>query len=127
MGDQIHSIHPSVLCAAPGGADVKELELMKHCIREDTQLYLLNYDTLDLIGAFTCTSAPERALVPEAFGGKFSAQVFIMPLETPLLQCKLQARIPAGPKSEEELVKLRSLLEAGGLAPSEAQDAWGVA
>jgi len=99
---------------------------MKHCIQQDTQLFLLNLNTKCLIGAFVVAASPDRHVVPEAFGGKFSAQVRVLPMDSPLLTAQLKERIPTGPVSADELESLRSLLEQGEATSPEVMEAWGI-
>lgn len=106
------------------GSPAKELRQMQHCIKPDTQLFLLNFETLKLIGPFVGISTPELDIAHEAFGGKFSAQICAEPLAEPLLQAALRERLRAGPKSAAEVEQLRGALAAGGAAPDDLQDVW---
>lgn len=108
------------------GSPQRELQQMKHCIQQDTQLFLLNLNTKCLIGAFVVAASPDRHVVPEAFGGKFSAQVRVLPMDSPLLTAQLKERIPTGPVSADELESLRSLLEQGEATSPEVMEAWGI-
>lgn len=104
------------------GSPAKELPQMKHFITQETQLFLLNYDSLRIIGAFSMCDPPAAHLVREAFGGKYSAQVRVTPLDEPLLQATLGERMSAGPMSLEALASLRMKLQEA--ASEEAQAAW---
>ena len=58
---------------------------MKQFINDDTQLFLFNFQTRTLIGTFSALSAAEQDIKPDAFNGKFSAQVSVVPMDQPLL------------------------------------------
>lgn len=109
------------------GSPAKELAQMKHCITDETQLFLLNFQSLTLTGAFTVAALPDRHVEPEAFSNKFSAQVRVAPLDIPLMQVKLTQRIPSGPKTASEVEELRASLGEGGAAAPDVQEAWEVA
>merc|ERR1712217_117011 len=84
------------------GSPERELKLMKHCIRTfDTELFLLNFESLKLTGPFVAVEEPNKDVVPGAFGGKFTAQVRVVPLDYPLVEVQVTQRTPAGPLFKE--------------------------
>merc|ERR1712003_210595 len=95
------------------GSPAKQLQQMKHCIKSDTALFLLNHQSRTLMGTFVAASEPDQDIVPGAFHDKFSAQVRAQPLDVPLMQVRLQERVNAGPKSSAQVKVLSSLLLEG--------------
>lgn len=77
------------------------------------------------MGPFVAAGPPEIGLAPGAFGGKFNAHVAVG-LESPMLEVKLNARIPSGPKSPVEVKALLGQLHQGRAASAALQEAWGV-
>lgn len=107
------------------GAPQADLERMKKNIKPaDTLLFLLNFQTLKLMGPFLSLEEVSKSIVPNAFGGKFSAQVGVEPLDTPLREAKVEKRVPAGPKTVDQTESLAMLLQGGQEAPAKVQESW---
>lgn len=102
-----------------------ELGRMKQVITPGTQLFLLNFQSMKLVGPFVATGLPDRAIVPNSFGGRYNAQVPAAPLEAPLREVKLDTRPRNGPMTPEEVDALLGRLGAGQAAEAKVQEAWG--
>jgi len=109
------------------GAPDSELHRMKRCIVPGSHLFLLNFQTVKLMGPFVADCIPEHAIVPGAFGGKYNAHVRVVVKDTPLHEVKLGSRIPGGQKSAEEVAALEAQLKQGNAVEAKVQQAWGVA
>ena len=55
------------------------------------------------MGIFTANGPPELNIVPTAWGGKFGAQVRVVPAQTPVAVVKLEAKMGGGAKSVQEV------------------------
>lgn len=112
-------------CAARGllAAPPRELDKMRRCIGPRTQLFLHNFESRVLLGPLVAKQAPDFNLEPDAFSGRFGAQVVVAP-QRALRQAWLDHRVPSGPKSVPELRDLRSALRRGWLADRETRAAW---
>lgn len=91
------------------GSPERELPQMKERITQDTWIFLLNIDVLKLIGPFSPSIEPALDIVPSAFKKRFRAQVRVMPMQ-PLMEVQLGQRIPAGPKTAEEVTFFSELM-----------------
>lgn len=96
------------------GAPERDLHIMKHCITPETPLFLLNYQSKTLMGAFRSTTQPETGIAKEAFNGKFTAQICVTPWDAEVLKCQLPSPIHAGSKTAAEVADLEAKLKAGG-------------
>lgn len=118
-------------CGAAGllGSPQKELPLMQEFINDDTQLFLYNFQTQMLIGTFSALTEASRNINAEAFNGKFSAQVSVVPMDQPLLAAKFlksDKRISSGPKTEAEVDEFIAKLAEGNMASPDVQESWGI-
>jgi len=116
------------------GCPEREFPQLQKCIQPDTLLFLLNMDSLNLVGPFIAAEEPKLNIVPGAFNGRFKAQVRVTPCDPPgIREIQLERRIPGGPKTVEEVEKFKEWM----LQPDEAcgssgagprlQEAWGSA
>jgi len=109
------------LCGSPD----RELPNMKQYIKPDTQLFLLNMETLKMLGPFAPNSKPEYGIVKAAFGGRFNAQVRVMP--TPgLMETQLEKKCPSGPKDAAGMKLMRHYFEKANPAPINVLQMWGI-
>eukprot|EP00747_Dinoflagellata_sp_TGD_P099882 gnl/TRDRNA2_/TRDRNA2_167879_c0_seq5.p1 gnl/TRDRNA2_/TRDRNA2_167879_c0~~gnl/TRDRNA2_/TRDRNA2_167879_c0_seq5.p1 ORF type:complete len:1148 (-),score=292.16 gnl/TRDRNA2_/TRDRNA2_167879_c0_seq5:64-3486(-) len=107
------------------GSPHGELKRMTQTITVDAKLFLLNFQTMKLMGPFTAFGEPSLNIAPGAYGGKFSAQVAVAPLEEPLMEIWLNQRIPCGPKTPAETASLlKRLQEQGNPCAESTQKAW---
>eukprot|EP00927_Polykrikos_kofoidii_P009485 TRINITY_DN13951_c0_g1_i1.p1 TRINITY_DN13951_c0_g1~~TRINITY_DN13951_c0_g1_i1.p1 ORF type:complete len:733 (+),score=115.05 TRINITY_DN13951_c0_g1_i1:121-2319(+) len=108
------------------GSPASELPDMERCIRPGTQLMLFNIESFSLIGTFVAIGAPGSSLVPDAFGGRFTAQVRVALLEAPVVQTTIGRRLTAGSRSASEWKALRVELHSKGSVAADGgvQDAW---
>eukprot|EP00927_Polykrikos_kofoidii_P082736 TRINITY_DN8302_c1_g1_i1.p1 TRINITY_DN8302_c1_g1~~TRINITY_DN8302_c1_g1_i1.p1 ORF type:complete len:1233 (-),score=226.89 TRINITY_DN8302_c1_g1_i1:48-3746(-) len=104
---------PEVFERALVGASTKELSLMRTCIGKNTQIFLVNTDTLELFGSFRLAGAPGANLAVGAFGGRLSAQLRVQPMVLPLRQGRLQRAVGGGPKMSAEAQMLKMSLWRG--------------
>lgn len=92
-----------------------ELNKMKRFIRPETELFLFNFESLTLRGAFTPVGLPEQDLAMDAFGRKYRAQLRVAFNDAPLREVHLDRKLAAGPKSASEVEVLHSQLRKGQL------------
>merc|ERR1719163_1894553 len=90
----------------------------------ETLLFLLNFQTLKLMGPFLSFDKVSKDIVPSAFKGRFKSQVGVEPLDVPLREVKKDKRIPAGPKTITETEGLVLELWGGQEASAKVQEAW---
>merc|ERR1712137_328695 len=62
------------LCGAPR----RELGQMNRCITKDTKIFMLNINSRELLGVFRTHGCPDLDIDPDAFDGRFRAQVRIV-------------------------------------------------
>ena len=99
----------------------REMAQMVETIKADTLCFLINFETLRLTGPFTVLQGPEWGLVRSAFGGRFGAQVRVVPSATwPLYDAQLQQRVPGGAKNGAGVMEIMKLLQKG----KEANDSY---
>merc|ERR1712107_616576 len=112
-------------CASFGvlASPIADLERMKEYITVGTPLFLINFQSRRLMGAFKAAAPPEEDLAPEAFGGKFSAQVRI---DWPDARevAYLQTRMKAGPKTRAEVISMMLELTEGKDLKSVKESPW---
>jgi hypothetical protein len=102
-----------------------ELGKMKSHITDKTLLFLLHMDSRRLLGTFVAVGTPEKNIVPNAFDGKFEAQVRVKPAsDGGLVAAQLDCRITGGPKRGTDLQFLTDALLGGTLADAAQQAAW---
>jgi hypothetical protein len=107
------------------GSPTWELHRMKaNIVPEDTLLFLLNFNTLRLMGPFLSFEEAKLDIVRNAFKGNFRAQVRVAPLDMSLLEARMDRRIACGPKTVAETETLVAKLWAGQQAPANLQEAW---
>jgi len=75
-----------------------------------TRLFLHNSDNLHVSGMFTAVSEPALDIVPGTFGKYFRAQVRVLPVQ-PFAEANLGRRIPAGPRTADEVTELMKLMK----------------
>merc|ERR1719171_2947899 len=97
---------------------------MNACITSGTPVFLLNLQTLKLMGQFTATGAPDRCIASGAFGGKFNAHVRVAASKGKLREVKLERRIPTGRKTVAEVGALEQQLQQGQELDATSQQAW---
>ncbi|CAE8585540.1 unnamed protein product [Polarella glacialis] len=94
----------------------RDMEKMRRCICEHTQLFLQNFESHQLLGPFRAVCNPQHSFCPEAFKGRFGAQVRVKPM---LGDFVVQTRIPAlwlaGPMTSEEMQELWETLKTGDI------------
>ena len=100
-----------------GGGD---LAGMQRSIKADTQLFLFNFQSLKLMGVFISNGPPEHDIVPTAWGGRFSAQVRVVPRQTPVVEMTLDRRMTCGAKSAIQVHQLRQTLQLPSVAEETA-------
>jgi hypothetical protein len=86
---------------------------MKALIKTNTKLFLMNFESLKLIGPFIPNGLPGRELVKGAFGGKFCAHVRVTPCPSGLQQATLDRKLPAGAKDDSSTRALLRMLQDG--------------
>ena len=80
---------------------------MKRVINERTELFLFNYESRLLMGAFRVTS-DVMVHMPAAFGGRLPAQVYVEPAQSPVHQAVLNGDIRVGPRRRTRSTNLQS-------------------
>jgi len=106
------------------GSPDRELQNMQKYIKPDTQLFLLNMETLKLLGPFAPASKPEWGIVKGAFGNRFNSQVRALPTAN-LMEAQMEKKIPSGYKDAAGMRLIKSLMDKGGPAPITVVQAWG--
>eukprot|EP00929_Paragymnodinium_shiwhaense_P052592 TRINITY_DN26346_c0_g2_i1.p1 TRINITY_DN26346_c0_g2~~TRINITY_DN26346_c0_g2_i1.p1 ORF type:complete len:1272 (-),score=312.62 TRINITY_DN26346_c0_g2_i1:463-4278(-) len=106
------------------GTPEYQLSDMQANITSDTHLFLMNVDSMLLMGTFTPVDAPALSIVPGLFHGRLNAQVRVVPREAPLMEVKMGWKPPPGRKTPEEVEGLRDLLLRGHPAEARVQVAW---
>jgi len=107
------------------GAPDWELPQMQRCVEPgSTMLFLLNFETLKLYGPFTAVSAPDRSIMPGAFGNRFTAHVRVDRLQEAIQECHLPERIGGGPKTSQQVTQLLLQLDQGTTAPDSMTEAF---
>mmetsp|Transcript_94110 Transcript_94110/g.201981 ORF Transcript_94110/g.201981 Transcript_94110/m.201981 type:complete len:982 (+) Transcript_94110:79-3024(+) len=99
------------------GSPMPEMSKMTEGIRPDTNIFLLNFETLLMVGPFAAVGAPQKDIVPHAFGKRFGAQVRVAPMDMEVFEAKLERRIPGGPKTAQEVAELNARLLEGEAKP----------
>jgi len=107
------------------GSPDKEFDHMKHTIKQDTQLFLFNFQSWKLLGPFVAIDEPKQNIVPSAFMRRFSAQVRVVPVG-PLCETKISTRLESGMKTADEVMALMDSLLNAGAASDAIQKAWSV-
>eukprot|EP00929_Paragymnodinium_shiwhaense_P120080 TRINITY_DN91986_c0_g1_i1.p1 TRINITY_DN91986_c0_g1~~TRINITY_DN91986_c0_g1_i1.p1 ORF type:complete len:1054 (-),score=180.69 TRINITY_DN91986_c0_g1_i1:3-3164(-) len=106
----------------------KELVRMQKHISDDSPLFLLNFESLKLLGTFAPIGAPEMDIEPEAYGGKYPAQVQVKPIDTKLRVATVSRRIAvSGAKFGDALSNILKQLESGIVVAMHGKDGEGVA
>jgi len=103
----------------------KDLARMERCIDEHTQLVLLNFQSQQIMGPFQAVSNPQLFLCPDAFGGKWPAQVQVKPMLGYFIRkAECFPHYSAGPKTPEETEELLGRLNTGDLISTRQGQAW---
>lgn len=105
-------------------APESELSQMRRSITVGTPVFLLNFQTLELIGVFCAVGLPDRNVAPGAFGGRYSAQVEVAVPGMALRHVKVERRLPSGVKSAADVKALQEQLHHGSLVDPDAQECW---
>merc|ERR1719291_1230420 len=95
------------------GSPGREFPDMQRSIGPNTKLFLFNMQTYTMMGPFSPSGTPANNIVAAAFGGKFTAQLRVTPLELPLHEVKMEFRPPAGPKSAQDVQNMLMRLKSG--------------
>mmetsp|Transcript_29786 Transcript_29786/g.68599 ORF Transcript_29786/g.68599 Transcript_29786/m.68599 type:complete len:845 (+) Transcript_29786:102-2636(+) len=106
------------------GCPERELQSMKDNIQPNTPLFLLNMDSLMLVGTFIANGEPGQDLVEGAFGKKYTAHLHVTPVQ-PLLEVQLRLKKNAGPLSADDVKLMKHSLLNGQAASEATQAAWG--
>uniref|UniRef100_A0A7S2VIX3 DCD domain-containing protein n=1 Tax=Zooxanthella nutricula TaxID=1333877 RepID=A0A7S2VIX3_9DINO len=106
------------------GSPDRDFEQMKQ-IRMDTPLFLLNLDTLKMLGPFAPQSMPAKNIIPGSFGGRFNAQIRVAATDG-LLETQIERKIPTGWKDAGSMKLVSSFMDKGQPAPIPVQRDWGL-
>jgi len=92
------------------GAAAEDLALMQRVITVETEIFLFNWETRRLMGAFRPSSPVTQHLMPAAFGGRLPAQIRVEPAQSVVAQAVLDLDLRVGAKRANEVDTMRGKL-----------------
>jgi len=97
------------------GSPENHLDLMSCIIEPGMRLFLFNYETSMLMGTFAAAGRAAHSIVPDAFDGRFPAQVLAVPLGGGAThELHVPFSMPQGVLEEEDADAFAQMLESQG-------------
>jgi len=105
------------------GSPDREMAQMRKSVMPNTSIFLMNFESMQLLGPFAPDGAPEQAIVKAAFGGRFGAQLRVKPTEK-LMMASIDTRFPGGPKDAAGMRLVQSAMATARPAPPDITSLW---